>query len=470
MPDWTAPFQMPRMTTEQFKQKKKEYVAKHGYRYSIPGFDDIFHLGIEKSISPEEDKLWKTGRKDEIPPERRDEIYYIKANRKRRYLDMLGSPLPEILENRVALLTAIDDAQDALSTLAVTGMVAARALPGAYRLAVLAGSGWIMIASQCLNLATFGLAPEQIALSRKRMQDNLTKDNPFNKKARVKLAKRLKNGKVGMGAVIEAAQTTDQVFGIGISLGAVMSLPINIIAGSVRLISGEPLYVTYPVPYLPHWIGRAKKLWQATMITMGLSAGTDDMELTTHILATNALIQMDLSHSGFWNPFNYIDNFDEIEIAVPGPEKGYLLDMLNETDPDWRETLKWPSTGKRWSGVNELAESTHENITNNLKKYCYRQKHSELGFIASQNACLAGMNILQRLEGKGSVEYDYTAWSKTIHALLDQGYIPPANLSESQKTCFTDWLEAHERSGSCPTTPEALSYAKHNCGWEFLRS
>ncbi|MBA7554539.1 hypothetical protein ES705_47163 [subsurface metagenome] len=165
MADWTAPFKMPHTTTEQFIERKRKYVEKYGYRYSIPGFDDIFHLGIEKSITPDEDKLWKSGRKDEIPPVRRDEIYVIKANRKRKYLDMLGSPLPETLVNRAALLTAIDNAQDALSTLAVTGMLAARALPLAYRAAVLAGSGWIMIAAQCLDLATFGLAPEQMALS-----------------------------------------------------------------------------------------------------------------------------------------------------------------------------------------------------------------------------------------------------------------------------------------------------------------
>lgn len=273
MPDWTAPFHMPHMTTEDFKRRQAEYVAKHGYRYSIPGFDDVFHLGIEKSITPEEDKLWKSGRKDELSAERLDEIYYIKANRKRKYLDMLGSPAPEIFQSRAALLTSIDDAQDALTTLAVSGLVASRALPGAYRTAVLAGTGWVMIAAQCMNLATFVLTPENIAISRKRIQDNLTKDNPFNKKARVKLAKRLRSANVGVGAAIEIAQTTDQVFGVGISLGAVMSLPINILAGAARLISGKPVTVTFPVPYMPHWVRRAKKLHQAQLAIYGLPEG-----------------------------------------------------------------------------------------------------------------------------------------------------------------------------------------------------
>jgi len=378
--------------------------------------------------------------------------------------------LPEILVNRTALLTAIDNAQDALSTLAVTGMLAARTLPAGYRAAVLAGSGWIMIAAQCLNLATFGLAPEQIALSRKRMQDRLTKDNPFNKKAKVKLAKRLKKAKVGMGAALEAAQTTKEVFGIGISLGAIMSLPLNVLAGSIRLATGDPLTVIYPVPYVPHWIRRAKKLWPAMLMPLGLYHGTDDMELTTHILAANALSQMDLSHTGFWDPLSYLGSLDQIEIPAPGPEKGYLLEILEETDPDWRDTVVWPSTGKKWSGPNEIAETTYENITNNLHEYFYRQKHSELGFIASQNASQASMNILQKLEGPGSVDTDYTAWSKLIHALLDLGYVPPPDLTDWQKSCFIGWLEAHESAGTCPTIPEAIAFARHNCGFEFERS
>lgn len=46
MPDWTAPFHMPRITTEEFLRKKAEYVAKNDYRYTIPEFDDIFHIPI----------------------------------------------------------------------------------------------------------------------------------------------------------------------------------------------------------------------------------------------------------------------------------------------------------------------------------------------------------------------------------------------------------------------------------------
>jgi len=68
------------------------------------------------------------------------------------------------------------------------------------------------------------------------------------------------------------------------------------------------------------------------------------------------------------------------------------------------------------------------------------------------------MNILQKFEGKGSLSSDYTALSKTLHALLVLGHVQPTDLTENQKTCFTAWLKAHEKRGSCPKTREAFDY------------
>ena len=469
MPDWTAPFHMPHMTTEEFLKKKAEYVAKYGYRYTIPGFDDIFHIPIEAPITEEEDKLWKARRYDEISPERREEIEYIKAKRKAKYLDMLGSPLPEIFNSRAALLTAIDDAQDACSTLAIAGMVASRAMPPAARVVMMAGTGWIMVAGQVLNLATFGLAPEQMALSRKRIQDQMTKDNPFTKKARLKNARKILRGGFGFGAALEVAQTTDQVFGWGISLGAVMSLPLAITFGAAKLITGRPLTVYWPVPHIPRWRRIAKKMHPAMLAFNGVLWQTDDIEMTGYMMASNAAAQMELTDFSEWNPLDAVRRPDLATIPAPTPTKGYLIEILEETDPNWRDTVLWPQTGSYRAYTEHLASSTYALAVNNFKAYAERQKYSELGFIGAQNVSLAGMNVLEALEGQESVQYDYTAWCKTMHALLDQGYVPPTDLSDEQKTCFADWLEAHEKLGSCPTTPEALAYAQYSCGWKFVR-
>ena len=77
--------------------------------------------------------------------------------------------------------------------------------------------------------------------------------------------------------------------------------------------------------------------------------------------------------------------------------------------------------------------------------------------------------MLEALAGEDSVDYDYTTWSKTIHALLDQGYVPQTDLNYEQKTCFAGWLDAHEEPGSCPTTREAFDYTQYSCDRKFVR-
>ena len=53
MADWTAPFHRPKMTTEEFKKMKAEYVAKHGYTMTVPGLSDIVHIGVPNKMTEE---------------------------------------------------------------------------------------------------------------------------------------------------------------------------------------------------------------------------------------------------------------------------------------------------------------------------------------------------------------------------------------------------------------------------------
>ena len=43
MPDWTAPFHRPHLTTEEFEKQRDTYVAENGYTIRIPSLDDVIH-------------------------------------------------------------------------------------------------------------------------------------------------------------------------------------------------------------------------------------------------------------------------------------------------------------------------------------------------------------------------------------------------------------------------------------------
>ena len=88
-------------------------------------------------MTTEETQLWKDRKYDEIPAARRADIREEKARKKEKFLAMLADPSPKIARDAAAILTALDDVQDAVSTLACIGMLACAIIGGPVAAAVL---------------------------------------------------------------------------------------------------------------------------------------------------------------------------------------------------------------------------------------------------------------------------------------------------------------------------------------------
>jgi hypothetical protein len=76
---------------------------------------------------------------------------------------------------------------------------------------------------------------------------------------------------------------------------------------------------------------------------------------------------------------------------------------------------------------------------------------------------------MENLAGPGQVEYDYTAPTKTMHALHDAGYELPPAATQEQLAKFAQYLDDYESIGQTPTTPEVLQYATSMLGFTFVR-
>lgn len=469
MPEWLAPFHRPKLTTAQFRKKKAEYVAKYGYRYSIPGFDDVIHIPIKKPITHDEEVLWKNKDFETLGPERTEEIKAEKEKRRQRYLDILGSPNPDWVTNRGSLIGAIDDTQDALSVAAAIGLVAVRYLPKAFSNIIAGPLGWTMTAAQALNMMNEAIAPEMMALSKKRWQDSYTDLNPKAKKAYIKKVK--VNRKLGSfkGPIIEALQVTDSIFGFGISLGMVMSLPVTILAGAARRALGHPVKVKWPIPTAKEWDRKYLASPTALAAMWGLKHDTDDVEITQLLFLQNSLAQGYKAKNQEWDPYENIPALDYIQVEAPRPTSLLTIEMIEEVDPEGLNAIGWPSTGERWSRIRDLTDATQPIIVDNLTRYMERNRHNLMGLVGSMNATESGLLALETFSEDDAVQYDYTAWSKTTHALMGAGYLIPDSAPKAGIAKMGNWLEQHELAGSVPTTPEALGFAKDECGFEFVR-
>ena len=198
MADFTAPFHAPKFSDDEFEARKKAYVEKNGYTVTVPTFGDIIHLRAFEPLTADEETAWKARDYEKIPTDRRDDIRKEKARKKAKYLAMLADPSPKIARNAAAILTALDDVQDAVSTLACIGMVAAAVIGGPIAAAVLGPLGLILGASTLLNLVNpmsrlrklgGGIGAGRAAKKRLEKQTN---HNPFSKEAKLKLGRRIK--------------------------------------------------------------------------------------------------------------------------------------------------------------------------------------------------------------------------------------------------------------------------------------
>ena len=469
MPDWTAPFKMPRMTTEEFRKRKADYVAKYGYQITIPGFEDIIRLPVEKPLTTEEKKLWRARNYKAFSEERLEEIRYIKKRRKEKYLAMLASPTPEVFSNRASILTALDNTQDAVSTCAAVGLIAVKTLPRAVARVIAGPVGWLMAGANIMNLATESVSPERWGIRQKRVIDSVTDKNPKSQKLRLKYLDRLKKQRLNHGALIEAAQVTENVFGVGISLGQAMNLPIEIIAGNVRMLYGHRVSVKYPIPDLGHWQRLAAKAMKGYAASWGVYRGSDVIEDTTEVVGLNLMAQVTAQTMREYDALENVMFMDMLEVAAPYPDNPLLIEVMDEEDPDWRQAVGWPGTGKEWSTLNDIYDSSVDTMNDNFKRYCERNAHNFHGFIGAINATESAFYAAESAGGEGSVSYEYTAPCKIIHTLLDQGYVLGPDITEQQRRCFVSWLEAHERKGSCPTLPEALDFGTNRCGITWKR-
>lgn len=195
----------------------------------LPGWSDIIHVSSDASLSPEERSV----------------------ERQRRAASLSRSPSPEIVRDFSKIGTAIDDIQDGLVTLSVLGRVASKIVGRS-----IPGFGFIATAADALNVfnqlypnaavrsavgaadrAGARLSGRKRYLASKSVKRALGLDasQSLGTYAR-RVEEALKTGKVGfgLGEALQVAQTSDQLFGVGLSLGPIFGAMQDSFFGLLR--------------------------------------------------------------------------------------------------------------------------------------------------------------------------------------------------------------------------------------------
>lgn len=534
MADYLAPFHMPDFTDEGFRQKKDEYVKENGYSITLPTFRDVVHIGLHKPMTTQEKALWYSGKRSEIGRSRQIELGYQKERARAKYNQMLASPIPNLQQNLTSILTAWDDAQDAFISLAAIGRIACKWLPKILVrwLAWPIGLLWLISTIMGLLVGPTACALNPMQCKRYMRMKLALRQASMKGKARPwsdKVGKLAKYEKVRMEAGlrgfatsggylpsfsegIQMLQTTDQIFGVGVSLGPLMGMGMDLASGAVRWACGQDVtfknapsdieiykksgdqYNTY-ARWKPPKTKMSKSeflVWKEKKIasgTWGIKSKKDDavhqaLKLSSTVYgfkrrtdwqeetALYTLAEMGFQGVGsildWWDPIANVEGLEHIEVEAYHEPNPLIEEMLAEEGINYEERIGWPSVNKRWATYEELQTSLQKSAADNINHFSESCPDERLKAISEMSATACGLQSIGLMVGEQNVSIQHHAAIDIAETLLDKRYAFPRTIKQNQINEFALWTQAHEDNNSRPDLREILGYAKNSLGFEFV--
>jgi len=125
--DQVGTINAPRLSRSQVQPKVRVDPGKQP-QISIPHWDDVIRLGPRPVVSPEELELHKHFERAGLPSPLSPELQQAVADRRAMAKRIQNSAIPEYMRGVSAMMTVVDNVQDAALTLAVAGRIAVTAL------------------------------------------------------------------------------------------------------------------------------------------------------------------------------------------------------------------------------------------------------------------------------------------------------------------------------------------------------
>lgn len=451
MPDWTAPFHRPHMTTDEFIAMKAKYIAKNGYTITVPGLDDIIHINFEKAMTDQEVKDWRNRKYDQFSPERYESIKAMKLKRKEKFLAMLASPTPHIVNNAGSIMTALDDAQDAVSTLAMVGILAVRAAPRALGKVFSGPAGWALAGSDVLNTVQHLGFSKMPNMTSKRQIEAATGENLRTKKGRLKAVQRLMKKFPTKAAVIEGLQVTDNIFGVGICLGPIVGFMLDSVFGPYRVITGKPCNVTVPIPTVSTLTKIGQVIQRSSIPYFASDLMTSNEEVLTMMIAYYLSCQELLTMQSDWSALDQVENLEDVELLAPTPKHVLTREVIEEEGINIDGVVGWPHSSKPWALTGDIVSELEQPANKFVQDYMAKHQHDWWGYAFSSLATGATFHQLGNMESENAVVYDYTAQSRAGMILCQFGKYPNPDQAAEKIALLADWLDWLETVGEKPT-------------------
>jgi hypothetical protein len=486
-----SPFKFPKFTDQEFEDKRDEYQAKYGIKVIIPGFEDILHWNLPVRISTEEMAAHRFAKKRKLPsPLSPDQITML-AKRKYRFLKALASPTPKWLRNIGAIQNALDNAEDALVTTAVLGRWAARLSPRLLGRTV-PYLGWVLLGSDIINLTNIFTWIHFAAAPTSCKNFDLANKNPFHRKAALARAKKLKRKWATVGEMLEILQTTDQTFGVGISLG-------GLVGAATDALSTAQLYEEYEIKGFPAGFRKPSPAGRASAIELIrqliqpwmrppafeqkqmkalkgaaiLSTFKDDVPKDFHTQAYITANTAAQAIAPWWNkndPIAIFKNLPTIQIPASPIDNDITRDTLEDHRIDPNEPPRWPHLDVEVASAEELLYTYSPMIKDSLQTYCLRYQRDYEGMIGAWSAVDFHETMLSLLSDDGEVRVGRTAVANVAQQMTESIQLIPPDTPDETIAAFAAWVtEFERRTADSPKVSEFVA-AGRTLGIDWMNS
>lgn len=433
-----SPFYLPKLIDREWEEKRKDFIAKHGYQVVAPGWRDVIKIPVAPDLTKEDYKEFAIAKRQRrvvnLPPHK---VAYLehRADVKRR---MLGNPQPKWYRSVSSILTAIDDAEDALSTACVLGRIAIRLAPKLLGRMVPV-LGWALLANDILEFANLIGRMPFTARRSKRTWNDFKNDNPFSKRGRMKNARRFLRRRPGIGALLEALQTTETMFGTGVSLGPLMAYPADLFFGVARQRAGQPVSWEGAVPTLASHEIKAYQLVKSAPAAIAVNPWIPDDERMRIIVGWFLSMQVLSGTLPQGVDFDEIDELWDWEIQAPRPTNPVTLWLLEEYGYDINESSNWPVFDREWVTPEEMVMEYTGAIADSLNKFYVEHQHDWLGYAVGQIVAQAGFHGLSVIVNPHELKVSWDMAARHAEILFRNSYFIPPDVP---KAILEDWWEA----------------------------
>jgi len=423
-------------TKKDIDQLKAEYVAKYGYAVLIPDFNDVVHYLPDEWMSP-------TARKE---------------RKARNLYRILASPSPQWALSYSSVMCWLDNIQDSMTTGLVLSLFFRKWLPKVFARAVPV-LGWILLAYDLLSmLVQVGRTPFT-PMKAKRSLCEVLRSNPFTKKAKRSRQMRLWRMKPGWGAACEVLQTTDWLFGVGLSLGSIFGTIMDTAFAGYRYITGEPVrYLREPPVREMYEITQFKSLRAAGMISSAGQVFDDETHFWTYITyAGNILFASPAILDD--PPEEYYE--DPMNVLVPAdrPTNPETIAVIEAHGLSVEDGVRWPANEQKEISLHELSDWQALNAYNSTIDYLYRHNNDWYGFLAAGFMHEAHNLFLDSLDPGADVQEEYAPVVHVCLQLIKNGITPTDDTQTQQWAQFEQWCADYRTvNNDYPSIKEATQH------------